>query len=154
MVYLCICLCHVWFLSSVRASPMAQVKNLPAMQETQEMWVWSLGWEDALEEEIATHPSILAWKISWTEEPRGLQSTGLQGFRHDWASQQVTLPHCVGRFNFYLLTKHFVVENWTPDKAFQQTHLECRSAAPLGSVNNTDIQIIKILCERVAYYIK
>ena len=48
-------------------------KNLPAMQETQ---VWSLGWEDALEKEMATHSSILAGRISWTEEPGGLQSVG------------------------------------------------------------------------------
>ena len=56
---------------------MAQwVKNLPAMQETQEMRVQSLGWEDPLEEELATHSSILAWRIPGTEE-RGLQSMGL-----------------------------------------------------------------------------
>ena len=49
---------------------MAQwVKNLPVMQETQEMHVQSLGWEDSLKEEMATHSSILAWRISWTEEP-------------------------------------------------------------------------------------
>ena len=42
------------------------------------MWVRSLGWEDPLEKEIATHFSILAWRIPWTEEPGGLQSTGLQ----------------------------------------------------------------------------
>ena len=53
---------------------MAQtVKNLPAMLEA---WVQSLGWEDPLEEEMATHSSILAWRIPWTEEPGGLQSTG------------------------------------------------------------------------------
>ena len=51
------------------------VKNLPAVQET---WVQSLGWEDPLEKEMATHSSILAWKISWTEEPGGLQSIGSQ----------------------------------------------------------------------------
>ena len=51
------------------------VKNLPAVQETR---VLSLGWEDPLEKEMATHPSILAWKISWTEEPGGLQSMGSQ----------------------------------------------------------------------------
>ena len=52
------------------ASLVAQmVKNLLAMQETQ---VQSLGWEDPLEEEMATHSSILAWRISWTEEPGGL----------------------------------------------------------------------------------
>ena len=56
---------------------MAQlVKNLPAVQETQETWVPSVGWEDPLEEEMATHSSIVAWKISWTEEPGGLQSMG------------------------------------------------------------------------------
>ena len=56
-------------------------KNLPAVQET---WVWSLGWEDPLEKEMATHSSILVWKISWTEELGGLQSMGSQRVRHDW----------------------------------------------------------------------
>ena len=56
------------------------VKQLPAMQETQ---VQSLGWEDALEKEMATHSSILAWRIAWTEEPGRLQSTGLQRIKHD-----------------------------------------------------------------------
>ena len=51
------------------------VKNLPSMQETQ---VQSLGWEDPPEKETATHSSILAWRIAWTEEPGGLQSMGLQ----------------------------------------------------------------------------
>ena len=50
------------------------VKNLPSMQET---WVPSMGQEDALEDEMATHSSILAWRIPWTEEPDGLQSVGL-----------------------------------------------------------------------------
>ena len=56
------------------------VKNLPAMQETREMWVRSLGQEDPLEEEMATHSSILARKIPWTEEAGGLQSTGSQSW--------------------------------------------------------------------------
>ena len=51
------------------------VKNLPADQET---WVRSLGQEDPPEKEMATHSSILAWRLTWTEEPGGLQSTGLQ----------------------------------------------------------------------------
>ena len=51
------------------------LKNLPAMQET---WVWFLGWEDALEKEMATHSSILAWEILWTEMPGRLQSIGSQ----------------------------------------------------------------------------
>ena len=54
------------------------VKNLPAMRETQETQVGSLGGEDPLEEITATHSSILAWRIPWTEEPGGLQSIGSQ----------------------------------------------------------------------------
>ena len=61
---------------------MAQaVKNLPAMQETQETQVRSLSWGDPLEEEMTTHSSILAWEIPWTEEPGGLQSMGSQKSR-------------------------------------------------------------------------
>ena len=56
------------------------VKNLPAKQEMQ---VQSLGWEDALEKEMATHSSILAWRIPWTEECGGLESMGSQRVRHD-----------------------------------------------------------------------
>ena len=60
---------------------MAQmVKRLPAMQET---WVRSLGGEDPLEKEMATHSSFLAWKMPWTEEPGRLQSVGSQRVRHD-----------------------------------------------------------------------
>ena len=51
------------------------VKNLPVVQET---WVQSLGWEDPLEKEMATHSRILAWRIPWTEEPGRLQNLGLQ----------------------------------------------------------------------------
>ena len=59
---------------------MAQLlKNLPAVQET---WVRSLGGEDPLEEGMATHSSILAWRIPWTEELEGLQSIGSQRVRH------------------------------------------------------------------------
>ena len=62
------------------ASLVAQVvKNLPAMQKA---WVQSLSWEDPLEKGMATHFSILAWRIPWTEEPGGLQSMGLQRVRH------------------------------------------------------------------------
>ena len=56
------------------------VKNLPAVQET---WVQSLGGEDPLEKGMATHSSILAWRIPWTEEPGGLQFMGLQRVGHD-----------------------------------------------------------------------
>ena len=56
------------------------VNNLPAMQET---WVQSLGREDPLEKGMATHSSILAWRIPWTKEPGGLQSMGLQRVGHE-----------------------------------------------------------------------
>ena len=72
---------------SFGASLVAQtVKSLPTMQET---WVQSLGQEDPLEKEMATHSSIPAWEIPWTKEPGGLQSMGSQRVRHDW----VTLLH-------------------------------------------------------------
>ena len=60
---------------------MAQaIKHPPVMQET---WVQSLGWEDPLEKEMATHSRILAWRIPWTEEPGGPQSIGSQRIGHD-----------------------------------------------------------------------
>ena len=63
---------------------MAQLlKNLPAMQQTQDMWVLFLGLEDPLEEGMETHSSILAWRIPWTEEPDGLRSMGSQTVGHD-----------------------------------------------------------------------
>ena len=69
---------HIWI------SLVAQtVKCLPAMQET---WVQFLGWEDPLEEEVATHSYTRAWKIPWTMEPGRLQSMGSQRVRHNWAT--------------------------------------------------------------------
>ena len=68
-----------------RVSLMAQmVKNLPTLREA---WVRSLGWEDPLEKRMATHSSILAWRIPWTEEPGGLQSMGSQRVGHDLATK-------------------------------------------------------------------
>ena len=75
------------------------VKNPPAVQEAQEMWVHSLGWKGPLEEEMATHSITLAWRIPWTEEPGGLQSMGLQRVGHDWSCMQVI---CSGPFFFGL----------------------------------------------------
>ena len=68
---------------------MAQwVKNPPAMQETQQMWVRSIGQEDPPEEEMATHSSILAQKIPWTGESDRLQSKGSQRVGHDFEQTQ------------------------------------------------------------------
>ena len=66
------------------------VKNLPAVQETR---VRSLGLDNPLEKDMATHSSILAWKISWTEEPGGLQSMGLQRVEHNWAADTNTISY-------------------------------------------------------------
>ena len=64
-----------------------------------EIWVWSFGQEDPLEKDMATHSSILAWRIPWTEEPGGLQSIGSHRVRHNWSNLactfwQVLIPHC------------------------------------------------------------
>ena len=89
-------ICHILFAPTLNLkfiqcyiSPLVaqKVKNLPAMQETQ---VWSLGWEDPLEEGMATYSSILAWRILWTEGPGWLQFVGLQRVGHDWATNTFT----------------------------------------------------------------
>ena len=73
------------------------VKNPPAMQE---MRVWSLGQEDPLEEEVTTHCSGLAWETPRREEPGGLQSTGSQRVRHDWATKQQQM------YGFQIFVEH------------------------------------------------
>ena len=76
-----------------------RVKHLSAMQETR---VRSLGWEDPLEKEMATHSSILVWRIPWTEEPGRLQSTGSQRVGHNWATSL--------SFHFHGTTDWFRIE--------------------------------------------
>ena len=66
------------------------MNNRPEMQET---WVWSLGQEDPLEKGIATHSSILAWRIPWTDEPGGLLSLGLQKIEQHWATNIFTFRY-------------------------------------------------------------
>ena len=84
-----------------------RVKSLPAMWETQ---VWSLGWEDLLEKEMATHSSILAWKIPWTKEPGGLQSTRSQRVWHDWATNTHQVYSIViKKFTGYI---PFILTHW------------------------------------------
>ena len=83
LVFVSICFLtrHGHSLPCVLGPVVAQmVKNLPAMWETH---VRSLGWEDPLEKGIATHSSVLAWRIPWTEEPGRLQSVGSQGVAYD-----------------------------------------------------------------------
>ena len=78
-----------WFASTWASLVDQIVKNPPAMQET---WVWSLGWEDPLENEMETHSSILAWSIPWTEEPGWLHSTELHRIGHGWRDLAHTYP--------------------------------------------------------------
>ena len=94
----------------IDASLVAQtITNLPAMQGT---WAWSLGQGDLLEKGMATHSSILAWRIPWTEKPCGLQSMGLQRVIHDWMTNTSTFHFFMFFFLFpgsfpatYKLTK-------------------------------------------------
>ena len=80
------------------------VKNLPEMQEMQELWVWLLGQEDPLEEGMTTLSSILAWRIPWTEEPGRLQSIGLWRIGHDW-SDWAPMHVCLGMHGYRVLQK-------------------------------------------------
>ena len=72
-----------------RASQVAQWdRTYLSVQETQETWVWSLGWEDPVEKQMATHSSILAWRVAWAEEPGGQQFMGSPRVRHDWTTER------------------------------------------------------------------
>ena len=81
------------------------VKNPPAMQE---MWVRSLGQEDPLEKEMATHSSILTWKIPWAEEPRGLSFMGWQKSRTQLKQQQL---FSTGNYTQYLIISNIAKES-------------------------------------------
>ena len=82
------------------------VKHLPAMQET---WVQSLGQEDPLEKEMATHSSILTWEIPWAEEPGRLQSPGLQRVGHNLSTKQQQILPIV---SIYVIISHqYLCEN-------------------------------------------
>ena len=97
---------------------MAQwVKRLPTMWETR---VWSLGREDPLEKEMATHSSTLPWKITWTEKPGRPQSMGSQRVGHDWATKEIAQGCCEP----YMLAVgcHFPCQEagmWVPNRALQ-----------------------------------
>ena len=82
------------------------VKRLFAMWET---WVWSLGLEDLLEQEMATHSSTLAWKIPWTEEPGRLQSMGSQRVGHNWVT---LLCECTVCFSLVRSAFRKIREEW------------------------------------------
>ena len=107
----------LWF-CLLRASLLAQrVKCLPALRDTQ---VRSLVWEDPLEKEMATHSSILAWRIPWTEEPGRLQSMGSQRVRHEWATSLSFFSFSLSLNSYVAMDKwhsniHPIVLMWTSD---------------------------------------
>ena len=82
--------CHFLFQGIFLDLVAQTVKKPPAMRDT---WIWSLGWDDPLEKEIAIHSSILAWRIPWTEEPGRPQSMGLQRLWHDLATNTFPFFH-------------------------------------------------------------
>ena len=88
-----------WLVASLMSQP---IKYLPAEQET---WVWSLGWEDSLEEGLATHSSVLACRIPWTEEPGGRRSVGSQRGGHDWATNTRS-PGAMSELNTSVFKKY------------------------------------------------
>ena len=99
------CISVFWsFLSNLGFPDGSLVKNPPAMQDTR---VWSLDQEDPLEKGMATHSSILVWRIPWREEPSGLQSMGLQRVRHNWVTNAFTFME---RNNKHWFTK--ILSDW------------------------------------------
>ena len=113
------------------ASLVAQrLKHLPAMWET---CIQSLGWEDPLEKEMATHSSILAWRIPWREEPGRLQSTGSKRVRYDWVTSQIFALQCY--VNFFCTTKWIsYTYTWT-----SWTSLPLPSSHPSRSSQSTEL---------------
>ena len=93
------------------ASQVAQwIKNLPARQEMQETRVQSLGQKDPPVEGMATHSSILAWRIPWTEEPGGLQTTGLKRVGHTEVTEHMLIIYFIGSWHFNLMDMFYYLD--------------------------------------------
>ena len=93
------------------------VKNLPAVQKIQEMWVQSLSGKDPLAKEMATHSSVLAWKIPWIEEPGGLQSIGSQRVSQNWGTEyththMLELLCCIAEINTTWYVNYTSIKNF------------------------------------------
>ena len=112
------------------------VKHLSAVQK---VWVWSLGWEDPLEEEMATHSSIPAWRIPWTEEPDRLQSIGLKRAGQDWKDLVCTQLTVCRLSTDYLawMTCYFHYVFWYPQR--------------LGSGNDR-VLLIQFILHHMCYF--
>ena len=113
---------------------MAQmVKNLPAVQETLGQF---LDWEDPLKKEMATHSTILAWRIPWTEVPGRLESVGLQRARHDWVTNSCTF-----------LQAHFALPGRTFLHSGTHIHLHCHPLTSPWSLDTAaDGQVLCATC--------
>ena len=98
------------------------VKNLPVVQETR---VWSPGREDPLEEGMATHSSVLAWRIPWTEEPGRLQSTGSQRVGHDWSDLAGTHACILTGMRWHHIFKKLILQVSLPLWASVTSSLRC-----------------------------
>ena len=101
-------------------SGVSSIKNLPATQET---WVLSLGWENPMVKEMATHSSILAWEILWTEESGEIQPMRSQRVRHNWAIKQQWqgLSHLV---KLVRQISYKVIHMWNLEKEYKWTYLQ------------------------------
>ena len=111
---------RIWFRSYLYGLSFhggSAVKNLPAMQEPLEMWVWLLGWEDPLEESMATHSRIPAWRIPWTEELGELYSTVSKRLGCDWSDwvRMSTLSNLVVFPTLFNLILSFGVRSSWPE---------------------------------------
>ena len=127
--------------SKVTASLVAQrVKCLPAMQEIQ---VWSLGQEDLLEKEMATHSGTLAWNISWTEKPGRLQSMGSQRVRHDWPTS-LSLLSFQSDCTIYIPTSKV----W----GFQSLHISINNCNQLSLLQQHCKYKVQSLCDYNFYF--
>ena len=91
-----------------------QVKNRPAVQETEEIWIRSVCGEDPLEKEMATHSSILAWRIPRTEEPSRLQSNGSQRIGHNQAAKKGNAKECSNYSTIALISHASRRRQWHP----------------------------------------
>ena len=103
--------------------------HLP-VQERWEVWVELLGWEDPLEEGMATHSSILAWRIPWTEEPSRLQSMGSHSVRHDWSNlaskhRQNNIVGVLSKNLLHSLECHSIVTTASPTFCSYSLEMAC-----------------------------
>ena len=105
------------------ASLVTQMVKKPAMWET---WVWSLGWEDALEEGMATHSSILAWRNPMGDSPHGESSMGSQRVRHYWATKHSSPPgFSVHGISHGRILEWVVISSRVSSRPREQTYISC-----------------------------